>query len=574
MTRDRHGGRRQAGTLAGILACLALVASSCTSALPPKAAPVSGPLGGQVTYIAVGGSESLGFDAADPARQGWPSIFYRNAFPPGATFYDLAEQGATTGSALSDQVPEAMALHPGVVTVWLGLSDLLSGEPVDTYQAQLAQVIHRLQEAGAARVLVANLPPLDQLPGYLLCVSSPSRCRPDLRHLPAPAAARALVRAYDAAVTSVASGHAVVVVNVHAALARALVAPSAQLPVSTDDLDLSTQGHALVAGLFASALAASGGPRATAPDKGTASKLALPVPRFAVGVMTEPFVDHTRSTPANNKAPALPSRSLPTLVLYPAKGPPEAADQLGAPPASRGTPFPLLVFAPGLAASAGAYEPLLRQWAAAGYVVASPSFPLSNEATAGGPTVTDLPQQPGDISFVIAQMLALSDGSALPLSHLIDPGRIALVGHSLGAVTALAVGYDTCCRDPRVKAVVSIAGTEAPIPHGTYFTGPPVPLLLIHGTADSTVAYASSQHIFAADRGPEFLLTLLSAPHIFPLVATQAEGPLPWEAVGARSVLDFLGYALDGSTSQLRQLSVDANVDGVASLQASPGSLQ
>ena len=52
---------------------------------------------------------------------------------------------------------------------------------------------------------------------------------------------------------------------------------------------------------------------------------------FAVGVRTEPFVDSTRPTPANGSFPGSPSRSLPTLVLYPARGAPGGPDRAGAP---------------------------------------------------------------------------------------------------------------------------------------------------------------------------------------------------------------------------------------------------
>lgn len=554
---------------APLLACVAVATAGCTSATRSTAGPAPRSPGPPLTYVAVGGNESLGYDADDPSRQGWTQLFYQKALPPAATFYDLAESGATTVTALSDQVPEAMALHPDVVTVWLSLSDLLAGEPADAYQAQLDQVVHRLRGNGATKVLVATTPPLGQLPGYQRCVRSPQQCRPDLQHLPSPATAAALAQAYNTAIARVAADQGAVVVDVHAAMARALARPSGSALTSTDDLDLSTGGHALVAGLFASALTRSGGARYAPPSRAPVTALQLPAPRYEVGVVSEPFVDRSRPTPANNPAPALPTRSLPTLVLYPAKGPPAATDQPGATVDGAAGPYPLLVFAHGLDSSGSAYEPLLRQWAAAGYVVAAPSFPLSTQGASGGATFTDYANQPGDVSFVISQMVSLAADPGSPFSHLIDPSRIAVVGHSLGAVTALGLGYNSCCRDPRVKAVVAIAGTEAPFPKGAFFTAPAVPLLVIHGTADQTIAYQDGQRIFADARPPKFFVTLVGAPHSFPLVATQAEGPLPWEAVGVRSVLDFLDFVLDGRASGLAQLATDATVDGVAGLQSS-----
>ncbi len=42
----------------------------------------------------------------------------------------------------------------------------------------------------------------------------------------------------------------------------------------------------------------------------------------------------------------------------------------------------------------------------------------------------------------------------------IDPRRIAVAGHSDGAVTALAVAYDSRYRDPRVRAAIILSGAE------------------------------------------------------------------------------------------------------------------
>ena len=51
---------------------------------------------------------------------------------------------------------------------------------------------------------------------------------------------------------------------------------------------------------------------------------------------------------------------------------------------------------------------MLTAWAAAGYVVAAPLFPLSSSETPGGPDGGDIGSQPGDMSFVIGQMLKAS----------------------------------------------------------------------------------------------------------------------------------------------------------------------
>src|SRR5690242_17340592 len=58
-------------------------------------------------------------------------------------------------------------------------------------------------------------------------------------------------------------------------------------------------------------------------------------------------------------------------------------------------PQPLVVFAHGFALTPAVYEHLLDAWAHAGYVVAAPVFPLGNADAPGGPTESDLVNQPG-----------------------------------------------------------------------------------------------------------------------------------------------------------------------------------
>jgi predicted dienelactone hydrolase len=152
-------------------------------------------------------------------------------------------------------------------------------------------------------------------------------------------------------------------------------------------------------------------------------------------------------------------RTIPVLVLYPCRNRRRAL-QPRAKPARRGGPFPLVVFSHGFTASGPAYgEVLLRRIAAHGYVVAAPTFPLSNGAAPGGPRLVDYVNQPADVSFVITKMLAANRGHGA-LSHLMNPKAVGAMGHSLGAITTLGVTYNRCCLDPRIKAAVPISGSS------------------------------------------------------------------------------------------------------------------
>ena len=99
------------------------------------------------------------------------------------------------------------------------------------------------------------------------------------------------------------------------------------------------------------------------------------------------FVDTSRSTPPWDGVPEKPSRILVTTIWYPIRGSGSAEG-----------PYPLIVFAHGLGGSPQDYQRLLSVWAAAGYVVAAPLFPLSSSETPGGPDGGDIGNQPGDMT--------------------------------------------------------------------------------------------------------------------------------------------------------------------------------
>ena len=231
-----------------------------------------------------------------------------------------------------------------------------------------------------------------------------------------------------------------------------------------------------------------------------------------VGELTETYVDTRRATPAWGQSPRVPSRTLVTLVLYPAAGttagPSGSAPVTGAAPDRRGAPYPLVVFGHGLGSTPQAYLPLLQGWASAGFVVAAPRFPLSSSETPGGPDAADVVHQPGDLRYVIGAVLRASAAATGPLSGLVDPHEIGAAGHSNGAITTLGLVADTCCRDPRVKAAVVMAGTTEGMPGGHYDLAGAPPTLLVHDTTDPIVPYRSAVTVYNALRGPKGLLTL------------------------------------------------------------------
>ena len=220
-----------------------------------------------------------------------------------------------------------------------------------------------------------------------------------------------------------------------------------------------------------------------------------------VATTTMTFVDTSRSTPPWDGMPGEPSRKLVTTIWYPARA-------SGSVAASGDGPYPLIVFAHGLGGSPQEYQQLLTAWAAAGYVVAAPLFPLSSSQTPRGPDGGDIGNQPGDMSFVTDQVLSASAAANGPLSGLVDPNEIGAAGHSNGAITTLGLVANSCCRDARVKAAVVMAGTTEGLGRGSYELAKAPPLLVVSDVHDGLVPYADAVAVFNEARGPKALLTL------------------------------------------------------------------
>jgi len=217
--------------------------------VPSGAAPSPSPP--PVVYAAVGASETAGIGAQDPARQAWPTVLYLTSLPPSAVYYNLGVPGETTTAALGGELPEALAVHPTLVTVWLNVDDLAAGVSAGDYEARLGELVHALRRGGAARVLVANTPSLDRLPVYLACRAGAGAC-PFAGAVPEPAELNALVDAYDAAIARVVGREGAVLVDLHAAGEVPDAHPDW---VGADGFHPSAAGHAAIAARFAAAVA-------------------------------------------------------------------------------------------------------------------------------------------------------------------------------------------------------------------------------------------------------------------------------------------------------------------------------
>jgi lysophospholipase L1-like esterase len=233
----------------GALACVAaLVIGACTPSRP-EVLPPSVDTGPPVVYVAVGASETTGTGSDQPLRDGWTRVLHRTALPGGAVFVNMGIPGATVAQALAEEMNQALAAKPRLVTVWLNVNDLVRGVDADDYERQLDTLVKTLR-VGGTRVLVANTPPLENLPAFTAD-----------RLFPTPVSAatvRARVDDYNAATVRVVEREGALLVDLHAVGMAAHAAGTDAGLVSRDGLHPNTAGHAAIAAAFADVLQRSG----------------------------------------------------------------------------------------------------------------------------------------------------------------------------------------------------------------------------------------------------------------------------------------------------------------------------
>lgn len=176
--------------------------------------------------------------------------------------------------------------------------------------------------------------------------------------------------------------------------------------------------------------------------------------------------------------------------------------------------YPVIVFSPELGRSHRAYEYLGQAWAARGYVSIHVSHPGSDIRIFSGKAfwrfrsiAKEVATEPriwrdraADVGAIIDR-LAEVEGADPALAGRLDPTRIGVAGHSLGALTALLVAGlpvegrvvpGTEDRRPLAFVVFSPPGPGAPLPDGPWDLKRP--LLLVTGGRDEQPADLGTAH--------------------------------------------------------------------------------
>lgn len=249
---------------------------------------------------------------------------------------------------------------------------------------------------------------------------------------------------------------------------------------------------------------------------------------YAVGTLDVTIVDSSRATPAHGTYAGAADRTLVVTLWYPAT---TAGSEVTA---ASGGPFPIVAHSHGFSSNRSENVLLASHLASHGYIVAAPSFPVSNIAAPGGPSTVDMPEQPGDISFVIDHVIGLGTTAGHPLFGAVDSLRIAATGLSLGGGTTLLTTFHPTLRDPRIDVAVAFAPVAALFGPDFYATTN-TPLLVLFGNADAILDYTvHAAAVRANAQAPRSLLTLDRGTHTgFTNISLVFEGEPGYEHIDA-----------------------------------------
>lgn len=216
--------------------------------------------------------------------------------------------------------------------------------------------------------------------------------------------------------------------------------------------------------------------------------------------------------------------------------------------------FPVVVHSHGLRSLPALHAGLASRWAAAGFVVAAPTYPHTNLHSSRFDRA-DVRNQPADGWRVIRYLVRLDARPGDPLAGHLDVARFAATGHSAGGFTT--AGMFTSGHPPLLRAGIVIAGGGL----AGSFAGPAAPMLFVHGTADPVVPVSVGRAAFARATGPAAFLSVSGQGHGEYLTPGRAG----FDPVLATTT-DFLRWTLYDDRAAGSRLAADARVPGVTSL--------
>jgi lysophospholipase L1-like esterase len=186
----------------------------------------------QITYVAIGASDTFGIGTSDPYMENWPTDL-ADKLTQTVHLINLGIPGTSLHAALSLELPVALDSHPKLITIWLGVNDIADKVPVNSYSHDLNIMLTRLRYgASSARILIANIPDLTLLPYFA------SYNQQDLHNV---------IDEYNLAIARAAQQHNVILVNMSQQNYNLRAHPEY---ISNDGLHPTDLGYSQIAELF------------------------------------------------------------------------------------------------------------------------------------------------------------------------------------------------------------------------------------------------------------------------------------------------------------------------------------
>jgi lysophospholipase L1-like esterase len=152
-----------------------------------------------ITYVAIGASDTFGLGTEDPYQENWATDLADLLGPAHIHLINLGIPGITAHDALHLELPIALDAHPDLVTIWLGVNDIVANVPANSYASDLNTLLARLRaNSPHARIAIANIPDLTLLPFF------------DTHD---PVALTQQIQAYNAAIASAAQRYGAILVD-------------------------------------------------------------------------------------------------------------------------------------------------------------------------------------------------------------------------------------------------------------------------------------------------------------------------------------------------------------------------
>jgi acyl-CoA thioesterase-1 len=144
------------------MAFVAVLVAACgggAGASPSAAGTISAPrmtATDRLRYVALGDSYTIGTSVAESER--WPNQLVEKV--PGVDLVaNLGVNGFTSDDVIRVELPQLASRRPEVVTLLIGVNDVVQGVPESTYRGNVAEILDRLVElVDADHVIVLTTP--------------------------------------------------------------------------------------------------------------------------------------------------------------------------------------------------------------------------------------------------------------------------------------------------------------------------------------------------------------------------------------------------------------------------------